>query len=78
MASYHFSVQPVKRSDGRFVLALTTYRAGERLRDERRWIDVDFSRRRGVVHAEVLHPRTQPNGCLIARRFGMAWSGKAP
>lgn len=56
MASYHFSVQPVKRSDGRSVVAMAAYRAGERLRDERRGMDVDFSRRRGVVHAEILAP----------------------
>lgn len=56
MASYHFSVQPVKRSDGRSVVAMAAYRAGERLRDERRGLDVDFSRRRGVVHAEILAP----------------------
>lgn len=56
VASYHFSVQPVKRSEGRSVVAMAAYRAGERLRDERRGVDVDFSRRRGVVHAEILAP----------------------
>lgn len=56
MASYHFSVQPVKRSEGRSVVAMAAYRAGERLRDERRGVEVDFSRRRGVVHAEILAP----------------------
>ncbi|AWO92419.1 MobQ family relaxase [Bradyrhizobium diazoefficiens] len=56
MASYHFSAQAVKRSEGRSVVAMAAYRAGERLKDERRGMDVDFSRRRRVVHAEILAP----------------------
>jgi ATP-dependent exoDNAse (exonuclease V) alpha subunit len=56
MASYHFSAQLVKRSEGRSVVAMAAYRAGERLKDDRRGIDVDFRRRRGVVHAEILAP----------------------
>lgn len=56
MASYHFSAQAVKRSEGRSVVAMAAYRAGEKLRDERRGIDADYSRRRGVVHAEIIAP----------------------
>lgn len=57
MASYHFSVQPVKRSEGRSVVAMAAYRAGERIKDERRGVEVDFRRRRGVAHAEIMAPR---------------------
>jgi hypothetical protein len=56
MASYHLSAQPVKRSEGRSVVAMAAYRAGARLKDERRGIEVDFRRRRGVVHNEILAP----------------------
>jgi ATP-dependent exoDNAse (exonuclease V) alpha subunit len=56
MASYHLSVQPVKRSEGRSVVAMAAYRAGARLKDERRGVDVDYRRRRGVVHAEIMAP----------------------
>jgi hypothetical protein len=56
MASYHLSAQPVKRSDGRSVVAMAAYRAGALLKDERRGVDVDYRRRRGVVHAEILAP----------------------
>jgi hypothetical protein len=56
MASYHFSAQPVKRSEGRSAVAMAAYRAGERLKDERRGVDVDFRRRRGVVHTEIVAP----------------------
>lgn len=54
--SYHLSAQPVKRSEGRSVIAMAAYRAGARLADERRGIVADYSRRRGVVHAEILIP----------------------
>ncbi|WP_454632638.1 MobQ family relaxase [Bradyrhizobium cenepequi] len=56
MASYHFSAQPVKRSEGRSVVAMAAYRAGARLKDERRGLEIDYRRRRGVVHAEILAP----------------------
>lgn len=56
MASYHLSAQPVKRSERRSVVAMAAYRAGERLRDERRGVVADYSRRRGVVHAEIMAP----------------------
>lgn len=56
MASYHLSAQPVKRSEGRSVVAMAAYRAGERLKDERRGIFADYRRRRGVVHAEIMAP----------------------
>lgn len=35
---------------------MAAYRAGERLKDERRGIFADYSRRRGVVHAEIMVP----------------------
>jgi ATP-dependent exoDNAse (exonuclease V) alpha subunit len=56
MASYHLSAQPVKRSDGRSVVAMAAYRAGARLKDERRGVEVDYRRRRGVVHDEIMAP----------------------
>jgi ATP-dependent exoDNAse (exonuclease V) alpha subunit len=56
MASYHLSAQPVKRSEGRSVVAMAAYRAGERLKDDRQGVVADYSRRRGVVHAEIMAP----------------------
>lgn len=56
MASYHFSVQIVKRSAGRSVIAMAAYRAGERLHDSRRGVTEDYSKRRGVVHREIMAP----------------------
>lgn len=59
MASYHFSAQIVKRSEGRSAIAAAAYRSGDALRDERNAKTFDFRRRRGVVHSEVL----APDGC---------------
>ncbi|MEY9363864.1 ATP-dependent exoDNAse (exonuclease V) alpha subunit [Bradyrhizobium yuanmingense] len=56
MASYHLTAQPVKRSEGRSVVAMAAYRAGQRLKDERRGVDADYRRRRGVAHTEIMAP----------------------
>lgn len=60
MASYHFAVQVVKRSQGRSVVAMAAYRAGERLHDSRRNQVEDYSKRRGVAHREILVPEGSP------------------
>lgn len=56
MASYHLAVQIIGRKTGRSTVAAAAYRAGQRLRDERAGEVHDFSRRRGVAHAEVMIP----------------------
>ncbi|MFQ3454119.1 MobA/MobL family protein [Bradyrhizobium sp. UFLA01-814] len=56
MASYHLSAQPVKRSEGRSVVAMAAYRAGVLLRDDRRNSEADYRRRLGVQHAEIMAP----------------------
>lgn len=60
MAIYHLSVQVMSRKTGRSAVAAAAYRAGARLRDNRLDRDQDFSRKRGVVHSEVLLPETAP------------------
>lgn len=59
MASYHLTAQPVKRSAGRSVVAMAAYRSGSKLKDERQGKDVDFRRRKGVAHTEIM----APEGC---------------
>jgi hypothetical protein len=56
MASFHLSVQVVKRSAGRSVVAMAAYRSGQTLRDERNEVTRDYSKRRGVAHEEVMAP----------------------
>jgi hypothetical protein len=57
VASYHLTAQPVKRSEGRSVVAMAAYRAGVKLKDERRGVDADYSRKRGILHAEIMAPK---------------------
>jgi len=38
------------------VVAMAAYRAGVLLKDERRGVEADYRRRRGVVHAEIVAP----------------------
>lgn len=56
MASFHISVQVVKRSAGRSVVAMAAYRSGQALKDERNERTSDYSKRRGVAHEEVMAP----------------------
>ena len=56
MASYHFSAQIIKRSEGRSAVRFAAYRAGAKLVDERDGRKADYSRRRGVAHTEILAP----------------------
>jgi len=56
MAIYYLDVRPVSRSAGRSATAAAAYRAGERIRDERRRQWFDHSGRRDVLHKEILLP----------------------
>ncbi|RMC30106.1 Ti-type conjugative transfer relaxase TraA [Paracoccus alkanivorans] len=60
MAIYHLSVQVISRKTGRSAVAAAAYRAGARLRDNRLDREQNFSRKRGVVHSEVLLPENAP------------------
>lgn len=56
MASYHFSVQIISRAKGRSAVAAAAYRSGTKLTDSRAGAVYDYSKRRGVAHAEILLP----------------------
>ena len=60
MASYHFSAKVVKRSAGRSATASAAYRAGAKIPDERQGFTFDYTRRRGVVHSEIVAPDNAP------------------
>lgn len=61
MAIYHLSAKVIGRAAGRSSVAAAAYRSGERLRDERGGVEHDYSRKGGVVHAEVLAPPNAPD-----------------
>lgn len=54
MAIYSFSTKPMSRSSGRSAVAAAAYRSGTELVDERTGLAADYTRRRGVVHTEIL------------------------
>jgi len=64
MAIYHLSVSVVSRSTGRSAVAAAAYRAGVCLRDERTGLVHDYTRRGGVLSAEVI----APPGCAALDR----------
>jgi hypothetical protein len=60
VAIYRLSAQLVKRSAGRSATAAAAYRAGIRITDDRTGLVFDFTRRLGVVHAEIMAPQQAP------------------
>lgn len=57
---YSFKVEPVKRSAGKSAVARAAYQAGEKLIDERTGRRCDYSRKKGVRHAEIFTPPNSP------------------
>jgi Ti-type conjugative transfer relaxase TraA len=60
MAIYHLHVKVIGRKAGSSAVASAAYRSGSRLRDERLDRSHDFSKKRGVVHSEVMLPDHAP------------------
>ena len=56
MAIYHLSVKPVSRAAGRSATAASAYRAAERIHDLTSDEVFDYTRKRGVEHAEIVLP----------------------
>lgn len=61
MADYRFSAKVIKRSNGQSAVAAAAYRSAERLLDERTGSISDYSRKAGVIHAEVMTPEGTPD-----------------
>lgn len=56
MAIYHCSVKAVSRSAGRSATASAAYRSGEKIADERTGEIHDYTRKQGVLSAEIVLP----------------------
>ena len=56
MAIYHLSVKPISRSTGRSATAAAAYRSAGRIEDATTGETFDYSRKRGVEHAEIVLP----------------------
>jgi hypothetical protein len=61
MEVIHHHIKIVKRSQGRSAVAASAYRAGVKLRNERDGVTHDYSRRSGVVYADILLPENAPD-----------------
>jgi hypothetical protein len=76
MASYHFSLKIIGRSDGRSVVAAAAYRAGSTmLRAETGEIH-DYFRKGGVMSADVLAPDRSPAWATHRSKFWNAVEDK--
>ena len=56
MAIYHCSIKVIKRSEGRSAVAAAAYRSGQKLINEWDGMTHDYTKKRGVVHTEILLP----------------------
>jgi hypothetical protein len=56
MADYHLSTKHVSRGKGRSATAAAAYRAGEKIFDHTSGETFDYTRKRGVEHAEIVLP----------------------
>ena len=54
MAVYSCSASVIGRASGRSAVASAAYRSGGKLADERQGVVWDFTRKRGVLHAELV------------------------
>jgi len=61
MAIYHLSAKVISRAGGRSSVAAAAYRSAGRLRDDRQGLEHDYSRKGGVVHAEIMVPENAPD-----------------
>ncbi len=60
MAIYHCTIKIVSRGKGMSAVGASAYRSGEVLKNEYDGITHDFTRKRGIVHTEILLPPHAP------------------
>lgn len=60
MAIYHLSIKTISRNSGRSSVAAAAYRSAEKILDRRTGLWHDFTKKRGVVHSEILLPDHAP------------------
>lgn len=60
MAIYHCTIKIISRGKGMSAVGACAYRSGEILKNEYDGITHDFTRKRGIVHTEILLPSHAP------------------
>ena len=61
MAIYHCTIKIISRGKGMSAVGASAYRSGEILKNEYDGITHDFTRKRGIVHTEILLPPHAPS-----------------
>ncbi len=60
MALFHFTLDQIKRSEGRSAVNCAAYRSGEKLQDDYYGAVRDYTRKQGVVYTEIMLPEDAP------------------
>ena len=60
MSAYHFHVTQIKRSKGQSAVACAAYRSGEKLFSDYYGEVSDYTRKRGIIHTDILMPAHAP------------------
>ena len=60
MSAYHFHATQIKRSKGQSAVACAAYRSGEKMFSDYYGEVSDYTRKRGIVHSEILLPSHAP------------------
>ena len=61
MAIYHFNSKIISRGKKQSAVAAAAYRSGDKITDERIGKEIDFSRKREILHSEILLPDGAPD-----------------
>lgn len=73
MAIYHCSIKIISRGKGKSAVAASAYRSGESLTNDYDGLTHDFTRKRGIVHTEILLPSHAHPNFQTALFYGTAW-----
>ena len=60
MPIFHLQIKIVSRGKGKSAVAAAAYRAGETIKNEYDGITHDYTRKRGIIHTEILLPANAP------------------
>ncbi len=60
MAIYHCSVKIISRGIGKSAVAASAYRSGEKIKNEYDGIVHDYTKKRGIIHTEIIAPENAP------------------
>ena len=69
VAIYHFHAKVVSRSKGKSAVGRAAYISGERIKDEYNNVNHDYTRKKEIVHKEILLPDNAPQDFLNRRKL---------